>query len=108
MDEETVGKVEQHLEQISSENNIQLDKVIVFGSRARDDYREKSDIDLILISEDFQDTPSAQRPRPYYLNWNYDDLPEPEIICYTPEEFEDKKENTGFIAHTAAQEGLEI
>src|SRR5690348_3101084 len=33
-----------------------IDKVIVFGSRARGDHRNNSDIDLALVGEDIPDT----------------------------------------------------
>jgi len=33
---------------------INISKLILYGSYARGDYREGSDIDLILISEDFK------------------------------------------------------
>ena len=35
---------------------IRINKLILYGSYARGDYREGSDIDLILISEDFNPT----------------------------------------------------
>ena len=34
---------------------ISVSKLILYGSYARGDYREGSDIDLILISDDFKD-----------------------------------------------------
>lgn len=108
MDEETIEKVKKELRRISEEEDISIDQAIVFGSRAREDYTEKSDVDIVLISEDFREVPGARRSREFYLEWNYEKLPEPEFICYTPEEFEEKASKDGFIAKTASEEGITI
>jgi hypothetical protein len=43
---------------------LHLRAAAVFGSRARGDHWETSDIDLLVVSEDFQGMHSGQRPRP--------------------------------------------
>ncbi|MFB6158278.1 MAG: nucleotidyltransferase domain-containing protein [Candidatus Nanohalobium sp.] len=108
MDKETVEKVKQKLEKTAEDKDLQLDKVLVFGSRASDDYREDSDIDLLIVSKDFEGVNWNKRPRHFYLNWDYDRLPEPEFICLTPQEFEDKKEEKPHIVRTAVDEGVSI
>jgi len=108
MDRELSGRVKDSLESIASDQGIRLDQVILFGSRAREDHGEESDIDLVLISEDFEHMDTPSRSKYFYLKWDYDELPEPEFICFTPEEFAEKKENRGFIAYQAAKEGVEI
>lgn len=35
-------------------HNIKVDKIIVFGSYARGNYTEDSDLDIAIISEDFE------------------------------------------------------
>lgn len=37
-----------------AQKNISVDKVIVFGSQARGDTRKNSDIDIAIISKDFE------------------------------------------------------
>ncbi|BBL45240.1 nucleotidyltransferase [Nanobdella aerobiophila] len=37
---------------VANEYNIKIDKIILFGSRARGDYREDSDYDILIITED--------------------------------------------------------
>ena len=37
-----------------NQKNISVDKVIVFGSQARGDTRRNSDIDIAIISKDFE------------------------------------------------------
>jgi len=55
------------------------EKVLLFGSRARGDYLINSDVDMILL----------------------------EAICYTPEEFEEKKKEIGIVSE-AVKEGIEL
>ncbi|MCG2735737.1 MAG: nucleotidyltransferase domain-containing protein, partial [Candidatus Methanoperedenaceae archaeon] len=40
---------------------IRVEKVIVFGSRARGDYLVDSDVDLIMVSRDFEGVPFYER-----------------------------------------------
>lgn len=80
-------------------------KAILFGSQATGKETEKSDIDLIIVSKDFENKKSYKRSPELYLIWN---LPyDPDIICLTPEEFEKKKNQIGVI-RTAVEEGIEI
>lgn len=108
MDKETVENVKSSLEQTADEENLELNHVYVFGSRARNDYREDSDVDLLIVSKDFEGVDWNKRPRSFYLNWDYDRLPEPEFICLTPEEFEEKKDKKPHIVSTAVDEGVSI
>lgn len=108
MDKETAEQVEQKLRKIAKDTDIGLDQIILFGSRAREDYTEQSDIDLLLISKDFEEMDTPSRSKQFYLQWDYENMPEPEFICLTPEEFKEKKQNRGFIAYQAAEEGMSI
>ena len=69
--------------------NIDIDKLIFFGSRAKGTSRKGSDVDLIFVSKDFKRTKSFQRSQQLYKMWNYEyDI---DIICLTPEEFSKKR-----------------
>ncbi|GFN22710.1 nucleotidyltransferase domain-containing protein [Thermanaeromonas sp. C210] len=52
--------VEQFAEALKTQG-IQIDKIILFGSRARGDAREDSDIDLLVVSPDFARMPLYRR-----------------------------------------------
>lgn len=108
MDRETIEKVNRKLEQISSKEDISLDEVVVFGSRARDDYRESSDVDILIVSRDFEGKPWNKRPGPFYRHWDYDELPEPEYVCLTPEEFEEKRKRKPHIVREAVETGVRV
>lgn len=108
MDQKTVEKLKNQVEKTAEESDIDIQQILLFGSRARNDFNEDSDADLILISNDFEGVNWFKRPKEFYLDWDYEELPRPEILCYTPEEFEERKKKAGDIAKTAAEEGIEI
>lgn len=87
------------------EKLAKIDKTILFGSYATGKNHPDSDIDIVIISEDFKNKKSYKRSPEYYLNW---DLPiDGDIICLTPEELENKSKEIGII-RTAVEEGIVI
>ena len=58
-------QVKEHLRKFKRlvEKRFRLEKMILFGSRARDDWLYTSDVDLILVSENFQSMNFLQRMR---------------------------------------------
>ncbi len=85
--------------------NFRVDKSVLFGSRARGDYFLDSDIDLIIVSPDFENIPFRERMIRLLEWWNESiDL---EVFGYTPKEFEKKKKQMS-IVRQAMKEGIEI
>lgn len=80
-------------------------RVIVFGSRARGEALSTSDLDLILVSPRFASVPFLERPVKVLESLDYPGGLE--LLCYTPEEFEAKREEMG-IVRAAEQEGVEL
>lgn len=60
-------------------------QVILFGSRTRGNARESSDIDVILVSDGFEQIPFLKR-MPFILN-RISFPRHIDFICYTPDEF---------------------
>lgn len=83
-----------------------IDKAIFFGSRARGDYFNNSDYDIILVSNDFKGVFFTERISRLYSFWKYYPL-DIEPICYTPEEFEIKRKQYGTVRQ-AVKEGIEL
>jgi len=97
------------LKQYKKELNKRLpvERLILFGSRARGDARPDSDYDLI-ISKAFAGTPFLKRPLPCYEVWDFTLFPAgADILCYTPEEFERKRRGLNVLA-IADREGVTI
>ena len=68
-------------------------KIILFGSMARDDHDEDSDVDVIVVYN--SDKKFLDRLAELYENWS---LPRGvDILAYTPMEFEEMLEESSFI-----------
>ncbi len=84
---------------------INVERFILFGSRATGKAKENSDIDLIIVSRDFEDIKFYKRSPKLYLLW---DAPyDIDIICLTPEELNKKKKEIG-IMRDAMKQGVEL
>ncbi len=82
-----------------------IERMLLFGSRARGTARPDSDVDLILVSRRFRGKNAIDRAAPLYLEW---DLPySVDFLCYTPQEFEAFSRRGGLVRQ-ALQEGREV
>ncbi len=84
---------------------LRLERLILFGSRARGDHLLTSDYDFIIVSPDFEGQPFVQRGLALYDLWEGD--AEFDALCYTPAEFERKRRQLG-IVQSAVNEGIEV
>lgn len=72
-----------------------IDKMFLFGSRARGEELLSSDVDVIVVSDDFCNVPFRERPDFFLDNWF---LPvDLEVFCYSLEEFKRKKKEIGLV-----------
>lgn len=82
-----------------------IERMILFGSRARGRTHRFSDVDLIVVSPRFRRKDAAARASPLYLEW---DLGLPvDFLCYTPEEFEALSKRPSMVRE-AVGEGITI
>jgi hypothetical protein len=103
MDKKRTYKINQFLNRV--EREFRPEHVILFGSRAGEDYLKQSDYDIIVVSEMFEDIHFLNRMTMLYELWDYDfDL---DILAYTPDEFEAKKKEIGIVSE-AVKEGIEL
>ena len=84
LDEVVTGFLEKKLDLIKREYAPSM--LLVFGSRARGTAAPDSDIDLMIVSERFEETRYPNRMGEF-LNRIWPDVAV-DAICYTPEEFE--------------------
>lgn len=82
-----------------------LEQAIFFGSRARGDHLKHSDVDLLLVSPDFEGVSFPDRATRIYDYW--EGKMSLEILCYTPAEFERKKNMIGLV-RDALREGISL
>lgn len=87
MDKGTVLNILSLFRKAIESKGIRLDKLVLFGSYAIGTYREGSDIDIVVISEDFRDKGYWERID--ILSDAIYEVFEPiEAIAMTPEEWE--------------------
>lgn len=78
------------------------EKVLLFGSRARGDNLLRSDADLLVVSPRFAGVGFSERMVQVLERWSGPVSLEP--LCYTPEEFEERRKGINIVA-VAAREG---
>lgn len=81
---------------------FQPEKIILFGSHARENASPDSDVDLLVIMS----FSGSKREKMIEIGVALHDIPLPkDIIITTPEEFEWRKEVVGTVERPAAREG---
>ncbi|MCK4458226.1 MAG: nucleotidyltransferase domain-containing protein [Methanosarcinales archaeon] len=85
------------------DREFKLKRVILFGSRSRGDFYPQSDIDLLLISDEFPDDWFARQTRLYFLK-----LRQIEPIGYTTDEIQRMKDQGNTFIENILREGKEI
>jgi len=84
---------------------LKVDRTILFGSTAKGDRLEDSDVDLIVISQDFQKMTLPQRFLVLQKNWKpHLDL---EAFGFTQEEFDQLKDKS-IVLQEATENGINI
>ena len=81
---------------------IDPDKIILFGSRARGDFRGQSDVDLLIVKETSK--PKHRRTGEAYRALAGIGVPK-DILWYTPGEVEEWSEAKYHITSQAIREG---
>ena len=86
--------------------NVNVEKIILFGSRARGDYREDSDWDLLIIIKEKVDSKILDE---FWLSVKRELVNNgiiPEIIIVNASDFIKQKHLTGYIYYWAEKEGM--
>jgi len=88
---------------------IKVEKLIVFGSRARGDFVEDSDLDLIVISEGFKGKSYLERARLLDDAWREVNPAHLRIEAfgYTEGEYEEAKKSSPFVQSLIADGFIE-
>ncbi len=81
------------LPQIIKEYNPK--KVLIFGSRVKGESDENSDLDIIVISDSFNEIPFVNRMSLLLKRFKFPK--HIDYLCYTPEEFERIKDKSSLL-----------
>ncbi len=85
--------------------SIRLQKMYLFGSRARGKPYRWSDFDLLIVSSAFKNKASFERAVGLHKYWTID-YPV-DFLCYTLEEFNEMKKQAT-IVREAVKDGIKI
>ena len=88
----------EHLRELLRKSPIPIKSAFLFGSRARGDYLDESDWDIMIVSPEFADIPFPDRATLFLRKVP---LRRVELLCYTEEEFQDRVGELGIVAEAA-------
>lgn len=88
---------------------VRLDRLVLFGSRARGTPRPHSDYDFVVVSPDFAGVSPLWRGHGLNVLWNrLQPGVDVELLCVTPDEFVAAVSRPTSWLQEAAQEGIEV
>ena len=93
---------------VAGKYGIKVEKIILFGSRARGDYREDSDWDVLIVTERKLDKKTEEN---FWLETKRELVFRgiiPEIIIASRDEVEKYRNLRGFVYHHALTEGVTL
>ncbi len=99
VDPETFSEIVRRIRSVANPQ-----KIVLFGSRARNEHRPDSDIDLLVV----EDSPLPRHQRAIPLCAALADLPidvDAEVVVYTPAEVEEWRNAGSAFVTTALREG---
>jgi len=91
--EEAVKKLLEALSRV-----ISIEEAFIFGSSVKGDWLKESDVDLIVVSRDFEGMPFTRRlDFVEEIQWKQRIKPHIEVFPYTPRELREKMEASAVI-----------
>ncbi|MEM5830449.1 MAG: nucleotidyltransferase domain-containing protein [Candidatus Aenigmatarchaeota archaeon] len=103
--DENLKKIKEIIIQTAKEMNIEIDKIILFGSRARGDYREDSDYDLLIVTKEKLDW---QKRKKFWIYLRRQIKQKADILIIDNKTFEEKKNDIWNVVHEAYEKGIII
>jgi len=106
--EAILRKIKKIILDVAHRHGVEIDRIILFGSRARGDYKKDSDWDILVVtneklSRDVENELFSDIGWELVKKWIV-----PEIIIVDKETFNRYKNLTGFVYHWAEKEGVLI
>jgi len=106
-DNEKLEKIKETILDECKKMGIGVERIILFGSRARGKNRENSDFDIYVVVDEID----FFKVRKLYgdLQWALVKLePEVDLVIRTKKHFEENKKAIGFISYYVNKEGKDI
>ncbi|BFI73731.1 nucleotidyltransferase [Nanoarchaeota archaeon] len=107
IDKEILNKIKQIILDTANNYNIKINKIILFGSRARGDYNEYSDWDILIVTEDKLNK-ELETHFSYCVHRKLVDLLDSaiDLLIIDKEKFEERKNDIGYVYYWANKEGI--
>ena len=106
-DQEKLNKIKEIILDECKKEGVCVEKIILFGSRARGDNSEGSDFDIYVVVEDIEF--SIYKNLYVNLSWRFVELDiDVDIIIRPVKVFERNKNFFGFVSRYADREGVLI
>ncbi len=105
--EEVLGKIKEIILETAKKHGVGVEKIILFGSRARGGYREGSDWDILVIVKNVMKDNDRTRLLYEVDRRLIELLDRPvDIVLVDREYYERKREYRGYVYHWATLEGV--
>jgi len=107
--DESLKKIKEIILNVAKEMNVEIDKIILFGSRARGNYREDSDYDILIVTKEKLD---REKEKEFKIKIRIKSVKELDvgldIFVFDKEEFEKFRDVKGCLIGIASAEGIII
>jgi len=104
--EETKNIIKKEIVNIITEFGLELDKIILFGSRARGDFTKYSDWDFLIVVKNSIDISEKRKLAKAIRERLAEELIDVDIIVKTTEELDYYKDFIGTVTREALKEGI--
>ncbi|MCM8817503.1 MAG: nucleotidyltransferase domain-containing protein [Candidatus Omnitrophica bacterium] len=100
--------IKRTIEKIFEEKDIKIQKIILFGSRGRKDYKKGSDWDLLIVTE--KNLERSQKVELSHLIRKRlaDEFIPCDVLIKSNQEVEERKNMIGSVIRSALREGISL
>ncbi len=107
MQNDTLAKIKEIILNAAENHGVKIDKIIIFGSRARGDYKEESDWDVAVIAEKIDEEKKKDLWYEIYSRLA-DAKIYADVLIFDKRTHEENKKYRGFVNYWIEQEGVVI
>jgi len=100
--------VKKIIEDIITQNNLRLVKIILFGSRARGDYKKESDYDFFVVINKDLSFPEKSEINTQIRRKLAENNISADIILQSEKKLEERKNNVGYLSYYVIKEGIPL
>jgi len=99
-------KIKKIINKVLEEKGIKVERIILFGSRARGDFKENSDWDLLIIVEEKISRDERVEILHFIRRKLADEFIPSDVIIKSKEEVEERQKVIGSVIKNAMEEGI--